>query len=145
MFIGEYRHTLDEKGRLIIPAKFRERLGETFVMTRGLERCLFVYPLSEWQALEGKLKKLPFTKKDARAFTRFFFSGASDCELDKQGRVTISSVLRDYAAIEKECVIIGVSNRIEVWNKETWEQYVSESEQSFAEISESLIDFDVDF
>lgn len=145
MFMGEYRHSIDEKGRLIIPAKFRQELGETFVITRGLERCLFVYPLSEWGTLESKLKNLPFTKKDARAFTRFFFSGATDCELDKQGRVTISSVLREYATIQKECVIIGVSNRVEVWSKDIWEQYVSESEESFSEIAENLIDFDLNF
>lgn len=145
MFIGEYRHSIDEKGRLIIPAKFRQELGETFVITRGLERCLFVYPLSEWKILESQLKTLPFTKKDARAFTRFFFSGATDCELDKQGRVTIASVLREYATIQKECVIIGVSNRVEVWSKENWEQYVSESEESFSEIAENLIDFDLSF
>lgn len=145
MFMGEYRHSIDEKGRLIIPAKFRSELGETFVITRGLERCLFVYPLSEWKILESKLKNLPFTKKDARAFTRFFFSGAIDCELDKQGRVTITSVLREYATIQKECVIIGVSNRVEVWSKDIWEQYVSESEESFSEIAENLIDFDLSF
>lgn len=145
MFIGEYRHSIDEKGRLIIPAKFRQELGETFVITRGLERCLFVYPLSEWRILESKLKNLPFTKKDARAFTRFFFSGAIDCELDKQGRVTITSVLREYATIQKECVIIGVSNRVEVWSKDVWEQYVSESEESFSEIAENLMDFDLSF
>ncbi|MGY3714017.1 division/cell wall cluster transcriptional repressor MraZ [Sutcliffiella cohnii] len=143
MFMGEYHHTIDAKGRMIIPAKFRENLGEAFVLTRGLDHCLFGYPMSEWTNVEEKLKELPLTKKDARAFTRFFFSGASECELDKQGRVNISSPLLQYAGLEKECVVIGVSNRIEIWSKEKWEGYVEESEDSFAEIAENLADFDL--
>lgn len=143
MFMGEYRHNIDEKGRLIIPAKFREELGETFVVTRGMERCLFVYPYSEWKQLEAKLKALPFTKKDARAFTRFFFSGATECELDKQGRVNISTPLREYGELEKECVVIGVSNRVEIWSKGIWEDYFNESEESFSEIAENIVDFDL--
>lgn len=143
MFMGEYRHNVDEKGRLIIPAKFREGLGEMFVITRGLDRCLFVYPESEWKLLENKLKTLPFTKKDARAFTRFFFSGATECELDKQGRVNIASPLREYGQLEKECVIIGVSNRVEIWSKTLWEEYFLDSEESFSEIAENIVDFDL--
>ncbi|WP_017753622.1 division/cell wall cluster transcriptional repressor MraZ [Calidifontibacillus oryziterrae] len=143
MLMGEYHHNIDQKGRMIIPAKFRELLGDSFVVTRGLDQCLFGYPLDEWQALENKLKTLPFTKKDARAFTRFFFSGAAECEVDKQGRVNIVPPLRDYAQLEKECVIIGVSNRFEIWSKENWETYFAKSEESFAEIAESLIDFDL--
>ncbi|WP_026690005.1 division/cell wall cluster transcriptional repressor MraZ [Alteribacter aurantiacus] len=143
MFMGEFRHNIDEKGRMIIPAKFREDLGSSFVVTRGLDQCLFVYPEQEWRHLEEKLKTLPFTKKDARAFTRFFFSGATECELDKQGRANIASVLRSYAKLEKECVIIGVSNRVEIWSKEIWEEYVAESEDSFAEIAEGIVDFDL--
>lgn len=143
MFMGEYRHNIDEKGRLIIPAKFREGLGESFIITRGLDHCLFVYPLDEWKLLEEKLKSLPFTKKDARAFTRFFFSGATECELDKQGRVNISSPLRQYGELEKECVIIGVSNRVEIWSKALWEDYFASSQQSFAEIAENMFDFDL--
>ena len=143
MFMGEYQHTIDTKGRLIIPAKFREALGETFILTRGLDQCLFGYPLDEWQNIEDKLKQLPFTKKDARAFTRFFFSGAADVQFDKQGRVNIPGTLRGYAKLDKECVVIGVSNRIEVWNKSVWEQYFTESEESFSDIAESLIDFDL--
>ncbi|WP_096199251.1 division/cell wall cluster transcriptional repressor MraZ [Bacillus sp. FJAT-45350] len=144
MFMGEYRHTVDEKGRMIIPAKFREELGASFVVTRGLDRCLFVYPYDEWKQLESKLKSLPFTKKDARAFTRFFFSGATECDLDKQGRVNISSPLREYAHLEKDCVVIGVSNRVEIWSKTIWEEYFAESEDSFGEIAENLVDFDID-
>ncbi|WP_366207911.1 division/cell wall cluster transcriptional repressor MraZ [Bacillus amyloliquefaciens] len=143
MFMGEYRHTVDAKGRMIVPAKFRESLGEQFVLTRGLDQCLFGYPMNEWKLIEEKLKALPLTKKDARAFTRFFFSGATECELDKQGRVNIASSLLNYAKLEKECVVIGVSNRIELWSKVIWEQYTEEQEDSFAEIAENMIGFDI--
>ncbi|MCM3732270.1 division/cell wall cluster transcriptional repressor MraZ [Fictibacillus nanhaiensis] len=143
MFMGEYQHNIDEKGRMIIPSKFREELGTEFILTRGLDQCVFGYPLSEWKVIEEKLKALPFTKKDARAFTRFFFSGAAECQLDKQGRVNIASPLRDYAKLEKDCVVIGVSNRIEIWSKSVWEEYFSKSEDSFGEIAESLMDFDL--
>jgi MraZ protein len=141
--MGEFHHTVDAKGRIIIPAKFREGLGEVFVLTRGLDQCLFGYPMNEWKSLEEKLKSLPLTKKDARAFTRFFFSGAVECELDKQGRVNITAPLLKYAKLEKECVVIGVSNRIELWSKDIWEKYVEEQEQSFEEIAENMIDFDI--
>jgi len=143
MFMGEYRHSIDEKGRLIIPSRFRDALGTTFVLTRGLDQCLFVYPQEEWKALEQKLKSLPFTKADARAFTRFFFSGAVECELDKQGRVNIPSHLKEYARLTKECVVIGVSSRIEIWSQEIWEEYFRQSQDSFNEIAEKLIDFDL--
>ncbi|MCM3600290.1 MULTISPECIES: division/cell wall cluster transcriptional repressor MraZ [Robertmurraya] len=143
MFMGEYHHNVDTKGRLIVPAKFREHLGETFVLTRGLDQCLFGYPLSEWDQIEEKLKGLPLTKKDARAFTRFFFSGATECEVDKQGRINIATPLMQYAKLEKECVVLGVSNRIEIWSKTLWEEYFTESEQSFAEIAENMIGFDI--
>ena len=143
MFMGEYQHTIDTKGRMIIPAKFRDGLGEEFVLTRGLDQCLFGYPMSEWKLIEEKLKALPLTKKDARAFTRFFFSGAVECELDKQGRINIASNLLQYAKLEKECVVIGVSNRIELWSKSIWEQYAEEQEDSFAEIAENMIGFDI--
>ncbi len=141
--MGEYHHTIDAKGRMIVPAKFREGLGETFVITRGLDQCLFGYPMSEWKLIEEKLKALPLTKKDARAFTRFFFSGAVECELDKQGRINLASPLLQYAKLEKECVVIGVSNRIELWDKAIWDTYVTEQEDSFAEIAENMIGFDI--
>jgi len=112
-------------------------------LTRGLDQCVFGYPMDEWKALEQKLKALPFTKKDARAFSRFFFSGASECQLDKQGRVNITPSLRDYAGLDKECIIIGVSNRIEIWSKSRWESYYEASESSFEQISESLMDFEL--
>lgn len=143
MFMGEHHHNIDDKGRMIVPVKFREELGSSFVVTRGMDKCLFVYPENEWKQLEQKLKTLPFTKKDARAFTRFFFSGAAECELDKQGRVNIASTLRSYAMLEKECVIIGVSNRVEIWSKSIWEEYFAESEESFAEIAEGIVDFEL--
>lgn len=141
--MGEYQHNIDTKGRMIVPAKFREGLGESFILTRGLDQCLFAYPQEEWKVLEEKLKKLPLTKKDARSFTRFFFSGAVECEVDKQGRINISQPLRNYSKLEKECIVIGVSNRVEVWAKEIWEDYFTESEESFAEIAENLMDFDI--
>lgn len=145
MFMGEYQHSIDDKGRLIIPAKFRDALGQSFVVTRGLDNCLFVYPQKEWSAMEQKLKALPLMKADARAFTRFFLAGATECELDKQGRVNIPGNLREHAGLEKDCVIIGVSSRVEIWSKENWEAYSNLSEQSFNEIAEKLVDFNLDF
>ena len=143
MFMGEYQHSVDEKGRLIIPAKFRDALGDSFVVTRGLDSCLFVYPRSEWESLEAKLKTLPFTRADARAFSRFFFSGATESDLDKQGRVNIPNHLREYAKLTRDCVVIGVSNRVEIWGKEAWDTYCAQSADSFAELAEKLIDFDL--
>ncbi len=140
--MGEYQHSVDAKGRLIVPAKFREALGEAFVVTRGLDNCLFGYPMNEWRKLEEKLKDLPMTKKDTRAFARFFFSGATEVEIDKQGRINIPATLMQHAHLVKECVVLGVSNRIEIWAKDPWETYFSESEQSFNEIAENMIGFD---
>lgn len=142
MFMGEYKHNIDTKGRVIVPAKFRDALGEVFVVTRGLDQCLFAYPMTEWRLLENKLKKLPLTKKDARAFTRFFFSGAVECEVDKQGRINLPAPLRKYANLERGCAVIGVSNRVEFWAEENWTSYVEESEESFAEIAENMLDID---
>ncbi len=138
--MGEYQHTLDEKGRMIIPVKFREGLGSHFVMTRGLDKCLFVYPMSDWETLEAKLKALPMTRADARAFVRFFFSGATECELDKQGRILIPQTLRDYAELGKDCVVLGVSNRVEIWSEPVWKGYSEDAADSFAAISEKLVD-----
>lgn len=145
MFLGEFQHTIDDKGRIIIPAKFRDALGSDFIVTRGLDNCLFVYPRQEWNLLEQKLKQLPMMKSDARAFTRFFFSGASECEWDKQGRVNVPAHLREYAKLEKECVVIGVSTRVEIWDKATWDSYNLQSQESFNEIAEKLVDFDFNF
>lgn len=123
MFIGEYQHAIDNKNRMIIPSKFREELGSSFVLTKGLDGCLYAYTTSEWKILEEKLKGLPLTSKDARAFVRFFFSGANEIEADKQGRALIPQNLMEYAGIEKEIVSIGVSTRIEIWSKSKWDEY----------------------
>jgi MraZ protein len=143
MFMGEFHHSIDEKGRLIIPAKFREGLGSSFVITRGLDNCLFVYPRSEWETIESKLKSLPFTRADARAFSRFFFSGATECDLDKQGRANIPNNLREYAKLNRDCVVIGVSGRVEIWAKEVWDEYMLNAADSFGEIAEKLVDLDL--
>jgi len=143
LFMGEYQHSLDDKGRLIVPSKFREPLGGRCVITRGLDKCLFVYPESEWRTMEEKLKQLPLTQSDARAFVRFFFSGATDLELDKQGRVMIPANLREYASLDKDVVVIGVSTRVELWSKEVWAAYVDEAESSFEAIAEKIVDLGI--
>lgn len=143
MFIGEYQHTLDTKGRIIIPSKFREELGEEFVITKGLDNCLFVYPKDEWKVLEDKLKTLPLTHKDARAFVRFFFSGASESILDKQGRVLIPANLREHSKIDKDAVVIGVSTRLEIWSKEEWEGYIDEDNLSYESIAEKMAELGI--
>lgn len=141
MFMGEYKHNIDTKGRLIMPAKFREELGEKFVVTRGLDGCLFGYPLNEWTHLEEKLKELPLAKKDARTFVRFFYSAATECEIDKQGRINIPQTLRNHAELEKSCVVIGVSERIEIWSEEKWETFSEDAEENYNELAEAMIDF----
>lgn len=120
MFMGEYNHTVDTKGRLIIPSKFRELLGEEFIVTKGLDGCLFVFPQNEWLAFEEKLRALPLTQKGARQFTRFFVAGATPCELDKQGRILLPSTLREFAGLDKDVVLAGMLNRIEIWSKAKW-------------------------
>ena len=138
MLMGEYQHKMDNKGRVIIPAKFRDELGDKFVATRGLDNCLFIYPMNEWSVLEKKLSSLPITSRNARTFTRFFFSGATECELDKQGRMSIPSNLREFAALEKQIVIIGLSSRIELWAYENWEQYLDSAEDSSDDIAAAM-------
>ncbi len=122
MYMGEYNHTIDAKGRLIIPSKFRDVLGDEFVVTKGLDGCLFVYDNAEWSAFEAKLKTLPLMDKEARRFVRFFLAGAANVEVDKQGRILLPSVLRDFAAIDKDVVLVGVGARIEIWSKENWSE-----------------------
>ncbi len=122
MFMGEYNHTIDTKGRLIVPSKFREKLGEEFVVTKGLDDCLFVYPQDEWAHIEEAFRKVPLTNKKARDFVRFFFAGAASCEVDRQGRILLPANLRAYAGLEKEIVSAGVLNRVEIWDKEKWEK-----------------------
>lgn len=123
MLLGEYRHNLDTKGRVSVPSKFRDDLGQSFVITKGLDNCLFVYSKAEWQNFEEKLNTLPITNQEARSFKRFFFSGATECEVDKQGRVNIPQILREYAQLQKDVVIVGLSNRAEIWNNENWDKY----------------------
>ncbi len=138
MLIGEYEHSLDAKGRLIMPAKIREDIGDKFIITKGLDGCLFGFSSNEWINFEEKLKTLPLTNKNARDFVRFFLSGAIECELDKQGRFLISNNLRQYANMEKEVVIIGVGTRIEIWNKEKWTSYNSDENISADDIAENM-------
>jgi MraZ protein len=139
MFLGEYQHSLDSKGRIIVPSKFREELGSSFIATKGLDNCLFLYPMDEWRTIEEKLRSLPFTRADVRSFARFFFSGASELEIDKQGRILLPSNLRDYAMIEKEMVIIGVGSRVEIWAHEKWAEYNQAAESSYELIAENLV------
>ena len=138
MLIGEYEHSLDTKGRLIMPAKLRESIGEKFIVTKGLDGCLFAFSLSEWSNFEQKLRTLPISNKDARAFSRFFFAGAIECEIDKQGRFLIPVNLREHASLDKEIVIIGVGTRLEIWNRETWKNYSSDENISADEIAENM-------
>jgi MraZ protein len=144
MFIGEYHHTIDEKGRIIIPAKFRDTLGKEFIITRGIENCLFVYSLQNWANITNKLSSLPFTKKDARTFNRFFMSGATNVELDKQGRVNISQPLTQYANLEKDCVIIGTGDRLEIWSQESWNSFFDSTKDSMSDIAENLFNESVE-
>ena len=125
MFMGEYNHTIDAKGRLIIPSKFRESLGDEFVVTKGMDGCLFVYDNEEWKKFEEKLLSLPMMDKQVRQFTRYFLAGAASVEVDKQGRILIPSVLREFADIPKDAVLVGVGSRIEIWSRERWEGTVS--------------------
>ena len=120
MFMGEYNHTIDAKGRVIVPAKFREVLGENFVVTKGLDGCLFVYANDEWETFSKKLQTFPITNKEARRFVRFFLAGAAAVEVDKQGRILLPQVLREFAHLEKDIVFVGVSSRVEIWNREDW-------------------------
>ncbi|HIQ97552.1 MAG TPA: division/cell wall cluster transcriptional repressor MraZ [Candidatus Limivivens merdigallinarum] len=140
MFMGEYNHTIDAKGRLIIPSKFREGLGEEFVVTKGLDGCLFVFPNDEWHAFEEKLKALPLTNKNARQFARFFVAGATPCELDKQGRVLLPGTLREFAGLDKDVVLTGMLNRIEVWSKAKWNENNCLDDSAMDEIAEQMTD-----
>ncbi len=138
MLIGEYEHSLDAKGRLIMPAKLRTDMGEKFITTKGLDGCLFVFSQNEWSNFESKLKELPLTNKNARDFVRFFLSGATECEIDKQGRFLLINTLREYAEITKEVIIIGVGTRLEIWDKEKWKKYNSNENISADTIAENM-------
>ena len=138
MLMGEYSHSLDTKGRLIMPAKLRQDIGEKFILTKGLDGCLFAFSQTEWNNFEEKLKNLPLSDKNARNFVRFFLSGATECEIDKQGRFLIPTNLRTSAKLEKDAIIIGVGTRIEIWNKDKWEEYNSEENISADDIAENM-------
>jgi MraZ protein len=142
MLIGEFHHNIDDKNRLIIPAKFRDEIGDKFVLTRGLDGCLFIYSLSNWEKIVDKLKNLPFTKKDARTFMRFFLSGATICEFDKQGRININTSLIEYAKIKKECAIIGVNDRLEIWALEDFNNLMDDNKDNLSDIAENLFSMD---
>lgn len=138
MFMGEYHHNIDDKGRLVLPSKFRSGLGEQFIVTRGLEKCLYVYSIAEWKKIEEQLNTLPFTRKDARTFIRTFFSGATECEFDRQGRTCITSPLVSYAGLSKECVVIGVNDRIEIWDADEWRKFLDDNSEKLEDIAENL-------
>lgn len=137
MFMGEYHHTIDEKGRLTIPSKIREQLGNNFIVTRGIDKCLFVYTERDFNDLIQKYRELPNTK-DARNFMRFFLSGATNSDFDKQGRINIANTLIDYADLKKDCVIIGVNDRIEIWSQDNWNQFMETNEENLSDIADKL-------
>ena len=141
MFMGEYNHIIDAKGRLIIPARFRELLGEEFILTKGLDGCLSIYPMDAWEAFETKLRALPRTNKNARTFTRFFVAGATNCELDRQGRILVPQTLREFAGLEKEVVLTGNLDRIEIWSKEKWSENCNYDDMD--SIAESMQDMGI--
>jgi MraZ protein len=137
MFMGEYHYSIDDKGRITIPSKFRYELGEKFIVTRGLDNCLFIYTMTEWNQIITKYRELPYTK-NARDFMRFFLSGATESEFDRQGRINISTPLMKYADLNKECVIIGVNDRLEVWSKDRWINFIETNEENLSDIADSL-------
>ena len=138
MLMGEFHHNLDDKNRLIIPSKFRYELGSKFIVTRGIEKCLFVYPVDEWNKIIEKLNTLPFTNKDARTFMRMFLSGATECELDNNGRVQITGPLMNYAFLNKECVVIGVGDRLEIWDQDMFNNFFNDNIENFSDVAENL-------
>ena len=142
MLLGEFHHNIDDKGRLVVPTKFREELGSEFIITRGIEKCLYVYSLEEWKKLVSKLNTLPFTKKVTRTFTRFFYSGATACVFDKSGRMSITSPLVSYAGLDKECIIIGVNDHLEIWDSKGFEEFMNDNSDIIEDITENLFDGD---
>lgn len=144
MFYGEYSHSIDRKGRLILPAKFREvakaNFIEKFFLTRGLDKCLFMFSEEEWRLQENKFKAISFTKQEGRTFNRLYFSGAMEAVPDRQGRILLPQYLKDFAGIKKELVVVGVSNRIEIWASDLWKDFYGNSRQSFEQIAEKLIE-----
>ena len=145
MFIGEYQHNLDTKGRITMPSKFREELGNTFYITKGMDGCLFVFPEAEWIEMDKKINALRLSRKDARGIARLFYAGAIDVSLDKMGRVLLPGHLRQYASLEKEAIIIGVSSRVEIWDKDRWQSYNNDDDFNYDMLTESMADLDIDF
>ncbi|MCR4610796.1 MAG: division/cell wall cluster transcriptional repressor MraZ [Lachnospiraceae bacterium] len=143
MFIGEFEHNIDDKGRLIMPAKFREELGKEFVVTKGLDGCLFVYSLEEWSSIENTIHSKPMTSVSSRKFMRFFFAGAANCEVDKQGRILLPSNLREYAQLKKEVILAGVSSRIEIWSKDRWNDSNEFSADEMDSIAEDMAELGI--
>lgn len=141
MLIGEFQHNIDTKGRIIMPAKFRSDLGERFIVTIGMDGCLFGFPLTSWEVIQEKLKELPIARKDARKFTRYFYSAATEVEFDKQGRINLPKSLVEYAKIDKECRVIGVSDRIEIWSSSQWEAFAADAKENFEDLAEEMINF----
>jgi MraZ protein len=144
MFYGEYEHSLDRKGRLILPAKFRQTAKENYIerfyITRGLDKCLFMFTEEEWKLQEQRFKALPFTKAEARRFNRLYFSGASEIIIDKQGRILLPKYLKGYAGIERQVCVVGVANRIEIWSQKNWKEFYEKTHTTFEDIAEKLIE-----
>jgi MraZ protein len=143
MLIGEYHYNLDNKGRIAIPAKIRPELGSSVIVTRGLDTCLFIYPKKEWENLLQRLTSLPLTQANSRAFSRFMLAGATEVEIDQQGRILIPEYLREFASLTKKVIIAGVNNRLEIWDEARWNEYRSKTERDVNEIAEKLIDFGI--
>ncbi|NAZ78093.1 division/cell wall cluster transcriptional repressor MraZ [Kineococcus sp. T13] len=139
MFLGTYTPRLDDKGRLILPAKFRDQLLDGLVITRGQERCLYLFPMQEFERMHEELRRAPLTRKEARDYLRVFLSGASDETPDKQGRITVPPMLRSYAALDRDVAVIGAGSRVELWDLPTWEAYLAEAEPAFADQREEVL------
>jgi MraZ protein len=140
---GEYNHSVDSKGRMIVPSKLREQLGLSFVVTRGMDGCLFAYPNDEWEIFEGKLRQLPMTNENSRKFKRFFQAGAADCEVDNQGRILLPANLREFAGITKDVTVVGVGERAEIWSKEKWEEKNNIDDIDFNELAQGIEDLGI--
>ena len=143
MLLGEYNHSIDEKSRVIVPSKFRDDLGSTFVITKGFDKCLFAFSIDEWKNFEAGLRALPLSNENARKYVRYFLSGATECQVDKQGRILIPANLKEHAGLKKELVITGVSTRAEIWDKETWDKYTSEDNIDLDEIASHMSEFGI--
>ncbi len=142
MLMGEFHHNIDEKGRIIIPSKLRDELGDKIIVTRGLDNCLFLYSEEQWKIIVSKLQTLPFTKKDARNFTRIFLSGATVCEFDKQGRIKLAPQLCSYASLDKECIVLGVNDRLEIWAKDKWDSFFDVNKEVLSDLADHLFESD---